>query len=377
MIPAASAAVLPPTAGEQVVVRFENEPEALFTVVLAEGGGLAVVATSGASDELVYGFDPSEDEWRYPRGEVQRGGIPASHSKLFRVPLQAACGKTASGRNRVPSKKNAMEDKMQGGAASFSNEAERTRVLQEVAAVAQQPAAEGRIVSPPNAAISDAPAPICHQGERCSKKGNGGKWQCKNTAMIDRKLCARCTETVQRRATVARAKGGKRPRRENPESRRASLVSPAGPEYAPDEHLKLAPTALAKRKPTQWVPGREERCAKFARDWRCKGAAVPGRSRCARCLGTDFDRKKKAAAPRAVTTWVAADDHARAGRPPTLEVTREIAVPNAAAARPARRRLSASSHLPPAPAREVAAAEDDLLADFGGAAAVLLLLAGD
>jgi hypothetical protein len=48
MTPAAAAAALPPTAGEQVCVRFENEPEALFTVVPAEGGGLAVVAASGA-----------------------------------------------------------------------------------------------------------------------------------------------------------------------------------------------------------------------------------------------------------------------------------------------------------------------------------------
>jgi hypothetical protein len=213
-------------------------------------------------------------------------------------------------------------------------------------------------------------------GERCSKKGNGGKWQCKNTAMIDRKLCARCTETVKRRATAARAKSGKRPRHETPESKRASLVSPAGPKYAPDGYMKLAPTALAKQKPTQWVPGRDERCAKFARTWRCKGAAVPGRSRCARCLGTDSNRKKKAAALRAGTTWVVADDHARACRPPTPEGAREIAAPNAAAARHARRRLSASSRLPPAPAREVAAAEDEMLANFGGAAAVLLLLAG-
>ena len=75
-----------PTVGEQVCVRYENEPEALFRVVPAEGGGLAVVVASGASAEA-YGFDPGEDEWRYPRGEVQRGGIPASHSKLFRVPL--------------------------------------------------------------------------------------------------------------------------------------------------------------------------------------------------------------------------------------------------------------------------------------------------
>jgi hypothetical protein len=61
-------------------VRYENEPTALFTVVAAEGGGLAVVATSGASDELAYDFDPSEDEWRYPWGKVQRedlvGGAP-------------------------------------------------------------------------------------------------------------------------------------------------------------------------------------------------------------------------------------------------------------------------------------------------------------
>ena len=184
-----------------------------------------------------------------------------------------------------------MEDKLQGGAACFSNEAERTRALQEVATVAQQPTTDGRLVPPPNAAISDAPASIRRHGERCSKKGNGGKWQCKNTAMIDRKLCARCTETVKRRATAARAESGKRPRRETPESKRASLVSPARPtRYAPDEYMKLAPTALAnsgpslvgEEKPTQWVPGRDERCAKFARDWRCQGAAVPGRSRCAR-----------------------------------------------------------------------------------------------
>ena len=53
-----------------------------------------------------------------------------------------------------------MEDKLQGGAACFSNEAERTRALQEVATVAQQPTADGRLVPPPNAAISDAPATI-------------------------------------------------------------------------------------------------------------------------------------------------------------------------------------------------------------------------
>jgi hypothetical protein len=80
MIPAASVAVLPPTVGEQVRVRFENEPEALFTVVSAEGGGLAVVVASGASAEA-YGFDPGEDEWRYPRGEARRDGIPAAHTK--------------------------------------------------------------------------------------------------------------------------------------------------------------------------------------------------------------------------------------------------------------------------------------------------------
>ena len=348
----------------------------------------------GASDELyiAYRFDPSEDEWRYPPwGEVQRGGIPASHSKFLRVPLQAACARTASGRDRIPSKKNTMEDKLQGGAACFSNEAERTRALQEVATVAQQPTVDGRLVPPPNALLikslikitvdqivdqiaDDVPASIRRHGERCSKKGNGGKWQCKNTAMIDRKLCARCTETVKRRATAARAKSEKRPRHETPESKRASLVSPAGPKYAPDGYMKLAPTALAKQKPTQWVPGRDERCAKFARTWRCKGAAVPGRSRCARCLGTDSNRKKKAAALRAGTTWVVADDHARACRPPTPEGAREIAAPNAVAARHVRRRLSASSRL--SPARDVAAAEDELLANFGGAAAVLLLLAG-
>ena len=61
-----------PTVGEQVCVRYENEPEALFTVVPAEGGGLAVVATSGA-DELAYGFDPSEDEWRYPGAAMSTG----------------------------------------------------------------------------------------------------------------------------------------------------------------------------------------------------------------------------------------------------------------------------------------------------------------
>ena len=66
MIPAAAAPALPPTDGEQVCVRFENEPEALFTVVPAEGGGLALVfAAPGVSDEA-YGFDPSEDEWRHP-----------------------------------------------------------------------------------------------------------------------------------------------------------------------------------------------------------------------------------------------------------------------------------------------------------------------
>jgi hypothetical protein len=51
MISAAAAqAPRPPTVGEQLCVRFENEPEALFTVVPAEGGGLAVVAASGVSD---------------------------------------------------------------------------------------------------------------------------------------------------------------------------------------------------------------------------------------------------------------------------------------------------------------------------------------
>jgi hypothetical protein len=61
-------------------VRFENEPEALFTVVPAEGGGLAVIAASDASHE-VYGFDASEDEWSYPVGvhrEVAAGGAAAA-----------------------------------------------------------------------------------------------------------------------------------------------------------------------------------------------------------------------------------------------------------------------------------------------------------
>jgi hypothetical protein len=111
MIPAVPAPVRLPTIGEQVYVRFENEPDALFKVVPAEGGGLAVIAASGASDE-VYGFDPSEDEWHYPAVEIQR---------------EIARGRTTSSRNRIPSKKNAMEDKMQGGAESFSNEAERKR----------------------------------------------------------------------------------------------------------------------------------------------------------------------------------------------------------------------------------------------------------
>jgi hypothetical protein len=66
MIPAAAAQALrPPTAGEQLRVQFENEPDALFTVVPAEGGGLAVVTASGASDKT-YGFDLNEDEWRHP-----------------------------------------------------------------------------------------------------------------------------------------------------------------------------------------------------------------------------------------------------------------------------------------------------------------------
>jgi hypothetical protein len=84
MIPAAVVAVLPPTVGEQVLVLFDNEPEALFTVVSAEEGGLAVVAASGASAGVpgeAYGFDPSDDEWRYPRGEARRDGIAAAHSR--------------------------------------------------------------------------------------------------------------------------------------------------------------------------------------------------------------------------------------------------------------------------------------------------------
>ena len=52
-------------------MRYENEPEALFRVVPAEGGGLAVVAASG-TDAVAYGFDPSQDEWRYPEGEGGR-----------------------------------------------------------------------------------------------------------------------------------------------------------------------------------------------------------------------------------------------------------------------------------------------------------------
>ena len=124
-----------------------------------------------------------------------------------------------------------MEDKLQGGAACFSNEAERTRALQEVATVAQQPTTDGRLVPPPNASLiksliktivdqivdqiaDDAPASIRRHGERCSKKGNGGKWQCKNTAMIDRKLCARCTETMKRRRLSASSRLPLAPARE-------------------------------------------------------------------------------------------------------------------------------------------------------------------
>jgi hypothetical protein len=66
-----------PTIGEQVCVRYENEPEALrscpqalFRVVPAEGGGLALVAYN--TDAVAYGFDPSQDEWRYPEGEGGR-----------------------------------------------------------------------------------------------------------------------------------------------------------------------------------------------------------------------------------------------------------------------------------------------------------------
>ena len=67
--------------------------------------------------------------------------------------------------------------------------------------------------------------------ERCSKNGNGGKWQYKNTAMIGCKLCARCSKTqrtahtMKRSATAARDKSGRRPQRESPESKRASMVS--------------------------------------------------------------------------------------------------------------------------------------------------------
>jgi hypothetical protein len=53
-------------------VLFENEPEALYTVVSAEAGGLAVVAAASGASAEAYGFDPSEDEWCYPRGEVVR-----------------------------------------------------------------------------------------------------------------------------------------------------------------------------------------------------------------------------------------------------------------------------------------------------------------
>ena len=44
-----------------------------------------------------------------------------------------------SRRDRIPSKKHAMEDKMQGGAKSFSNEADRKRALEAATATQQQP----------------------------------------------------------------------------------------------------------------------------------------------------------------------------------------------------------------------------------------------
>ena len=80
----------------------------------AEGGGLAVVATSGASDGA-YGFDPNDDEWGYP------GPVGAQRE---------ATRRRSSRRDRIPSKKHAMEDKMQGGTKSFSNEADRKRALE-------------------------------------------------------------------------------------------------------------------------------------------------------------------------------------------------------------------------------------------------------
>ena len=72
-------------------MQFENEPEALFTVVPTEGGGLAVIAASGASDES-YGFDPNEDEWGY------LGPVGAQRE---------AAGRRSSRRDRISSKKHA------------------------------------------------------------------------------------------------------------------------------------------------------------------------------------------------------------------------------------------------------------------------------
>jgi hypothetical protein len=67
-----------PRVGDKVLVRFENEPEALYNVVPAVEGGLAVVAASGASDEA-YEFIPGEDEWRHPgAGEHQGAGTGTS-----------------------------------------------------------------------------------------------------------------------------------------------------------------------------------------------------------------------------------------------------------------------------------------------------------
>jgi hypothetical protein len=80
-------------------VRFENEPEALSTVVPAEGAASPwsrhpVLQIDGAS-----GFDPNEDEWGYP------GPVGAQRE---------AAGRRLSRRDRIPSKKHAMEDKLQG-----------------------------------------------------------------------------------------------------------------------------------------------------------------------------------------------------------------------------------------------------------------------
>ena len=44
----------------------ENEPEALYTVVSAEGGGLALVAAAQEGAAEAYGFEFVQPGWRYP-----------------------------------------------------------------------------------------------------------------------------------------------------------------------------------------------------------------------------------------------------------------------------------------------------------------------